>query len=337
MTSSGVAGTGRGTDKEAGGHAIRSQNGLTSESASANIAMSDVTGTNPVADPAARILSGSQGAAGPRSTTGEDLVELMHCLLEAGGCTRISLADRAHHGLVESLARITLAASDFRIRPDLALREILWTNPRHVRDGTMAAQLKALAARFEPSHPWGYALLWCTDASARSLFWMNAGPLSFPCGIDGDRSAGGPYLVLVLSQLDPAGRIVFLRSVAQAVASSALFMPVKVPSERTLIETLLGVQDRLDNHGWDMVIERLRHGSDTAPRYMLTASAPDGRVRRCAVDWHGATDGHDIASSKGISAFAPLPKCESTSHFAGGLRDLASGRLVKWLRDEIVR
>ncbi|MCY1669454.1 hypothetical protein OVA07_00250 [Novosphingobium sp. SL115] len=261
----------------------------------------------------------------------------MDCLLEAGGCNRISLADRAHHGLVESLTKITAAASAFRIRPGLALRETLWTSPRHVRDGTMVAQLKALTSRFEPSHPCGYALLWCTDASARSLFWMNAGPMSVPCGIDGDKSAGGPYLVLVVCELDPTGKIVFRRSLAQAVASSAQLMPVMWPSERTLIETLLGVQDRIDNHGWEMVIERLARGSGTAPRYMLTATAFDGRVRHCAVDWHDVSDGHDVASSQGTMASTLLPKGDSMSHFVGGLRDLASGRLVKWLHDAIAR
>jgi len=81
-------------------------------------------------------------------------------------------------------------------------------------------------------------------------------PLIVERVVDNALTLPGPYLVLLVSALEPTGKAIVPRGYARAIASARSSMPILNAFERDVLFVLGELQVRLDAHGANCTLRR---------------------------------------------------------------------------------
>lgn len=216
------------------------------------------------------------GAAGCPGTgrlpvLGQGLMDIM----AAAGLNAVTPLNRAHWGWNEQSAALVRAASQFTVYPGITLDTILWTGAHNGAGAAMRQALPDLSNRHRRNDISGFLITLATIASKHGAFFARQRPVRPVQGLSGIFAAGGPYLILLEYRLDPLGALCATDGFAQPVLDSRSLIPVGSDFERDVLKLLLAVQDRLDDHGCNLVIERGLNIDGLAP-YLEISVAPRG-------------------------------------------------------------
>lgn len=226
--------------------------------------------------------------------------------------------------LPSELAAVMAAAATFDLAEGLSLDNALWTRSGPYWNGEMAARLRDIAPLAGDARGLGLVLLYAQGAGRRAMLLGHAQPFVVEEEIAGPLTVPGPFLALVLCQIDPVGKAHALRGYAQPIVGSHCFMPVSSAFERDVFQALLALQVKLDAHGLECAINRpiITDGPERHIELRIINAAGDPQVLRI-----------NLNGSK--RAPVPSPVDDETPYPLTPAR-FADGAFVAWLEERII-
>lgn len=213
--------------------------------------------------------AGSCPETGHLPVLGQGLMDIM----AVAGLNAVTPLNRAHWGWNEQATALVAAASRFTVYPGITLDTILWTGAHNIAGAAMRQALPDLSDRHRRNDIPGFLITLATIANKHGAFFARQRPLRPAQGLSGIFAAGGPYLILLEYRHDPLGILRATDGFAQPVLDSRSLIPVGSDFERDVLKLLLAVQDRLDDHGCNLVIERGLSIEGLAPFLEISVAA----------------------------------------------------------------
>lgn len=248
--------------------------------------------------PQFRVLDAIGTLPGTRPHDADPLGQLLLAIVAASRCNHIEAPARAPDdpSLLGELAVLQAASADIEVIPGLPLSEVFWTHHSHLRNGDVAARLKAVGRRAATARPGGvisgFIATYATHVRSPLLYGPKRLPLRAREGVAVSGTAGGPYLALVQCRLSAKGTAEAIRVFAQPIYHARRFVPVASELERDVLRALEALQIALDAHGVECDVERVVEAGanrDT-PRIVLTAGREGREPQRLAIAVASAQD-----------------------------------------------
>lgn len=256
------------------------------------------------------------------------LAKLLLAIVAAGRRNHIAAPARAPDdpSLLDELAALHAASADIEVVPGLRLSEVFWTHHSHLRNGDVAARLKAVGRRAVTTPGGmvsGFIATYATHVRSPLLYGPKRLPLRVKEGVATVGAAGGPYLALVQCGLSADGNAEALRAFAHPIYHARRFVPVTSELERDVLRALEALQIALDAHGVECDVERRIEGGanrDT-PRIVLTAGREGREPQRLAIAVASTED--DVVTADADFVVTPAR--------------FADGAFVAWLDATVAR
>ena len=213
-----------------------------------------------------------------RATSGVPVLALrLLDLLGAAGFGCLDLARRAHDLASDRQDALRAAAASFALVGGTVLDQVLWLDLGSLRNGTIAHTLRRVQAR--NLRAVGFLLLCADSVSSRAVYFPHSRPLSVRDGIQGDLDLEGPFLVMLQCELGFPGQVIVTRGFALAVQSYRFMFPVRSAIERDLLTVLMVVQEKMDQFGMALAIDRQLLNGNVAPQITARLSNASGTLR----------------------------------------------------------
>lgn len=185
------------------------------------------------------------------------LARHLRILVDVAGCTTIPPpARKPDASLVDELELVARAARSFDVGQGIGLAEVLWTRSGPYWKGEISEKLREIRVRSDKGEPVGFVLLVAQSVGRKAALMGHAQPFVVTGEIIADTETCGPYLALVVCELDPLGRAQAASGFAQPIISATCFMPVASAFERDVFLALMALQRTLDAHGLECTISR---------------------------------------------------------------------------------
>lgn len=265
------------------------------------------------------------GAALPAEAEAPALARRLWELLEAAGHDRIlAPARRGDSSLPDAFEAIMDSADLFEVMPGIALADVLWTRSAPYWNGELAQRLSDKRADAGEASVPGAVVLFAQGAGKRAALLGHAQPFVVSEAILGSLDVPGPYLVLVVCEVDPLGKAQALRGYAQPILNGHHFMPVGSAFERDVFVALIALQARLDAHGLECSIGRSLSPAGPGPEIEIAVEHENGE--RLAL--HAVLCSTDEPKGAG--------KKDPASPFIVTPQRFADGAFLAWLEAELI-
>lgn len=198
-------------------------------------------------------------------------------LLSAAGFGCLDLTRRAHDLASDQHDALRAAAAHFALLGGTVLDQVLWLDLGSLRNGTIADALRRVQAKNQRTV--GFLLLCADSICSRAAYFRHSRPLSVRDGIQGDLDIEGPFLVMLKCELDFPGQVIVTRGFAQPVQSHRFMFPVRSAIERDLVTVLMVVQEKMDQYGMALAIDRNLENGSVAPQITARLSNASGTLR----------------------------------------------------------
>lgn len=265
------------------------------------------------------------GAPAPAEADAPALACRLWELLKAAGHNRIlAPAHRGDTSLPDGFEAIMTSATEFEVMPGVALADVLWIRSAPYWNGELARRLSEMRGDAADASVPGAVLLFAQGAGRRAALLGHAQPFVVAEAILGSFDVPGPYLVLVVCEVDPLGKARALRGYAQPILNAQHFMPVASAFERDVFQALIALQAKLDAHGLECTVSRAL--SPTGPGQDIEIAVEHENGERLVL--HAVLCPDDGTKSGG--------RKDQAAPYIITPRRFADGSFLAWLEGELV-
>lgn len=251
----------------------------------------------------------ASAAANRTASLTPHLGRLCHLMMQRAGLTRLTLWDRANHGIARQFEALYQANCALMIAPERPLGDLLFSHQRDLVSGAVQRELTRRFDNWPRGHaPQAFVLAYARGIDQNRILTAD-GPITI--GVkhaqSGDEPAvtyrgsilspsliprpGGPWLCLIVVGRPPEGGMVQpLKAWAEPILSGRAFFPVRTDFERTILWTLLSAAPAMAARGTQVEAFRPLFGKDplAAGLQFEIVDHATGEVRHLSVNTIGA-------------------------------------------------